>query len=309
MNLPNQPRGADGRAACFGMLGILGFSLTLPATRLAVADLDPVFVGLGRAVVAAGLAAVVLWWAKAPRPSLRQCGRLALVAAGVVVGFPLLSTLALHTAAAAHAAVIVGLAPLATALCAAWLAGERPGIPYWTATLIGGATIVGFCWWIGGGGLSRADWLLLGAVASVGFGYAEGARMSRELGAWQTISWALLLAAPCLLPAVWLAAPAHWAAVGWTSLGGFAYVSLVSMYLAFFAWYKGLAMGGIARIGQLQLLQPFLTLAGAALILGEAVGRSQMIAASIVLVCVILGRREPRRLRVPALSHSDARSP
>lgn len=279
------------QGATFGMLGILGFSLTLPATRLAVADLDPVFVGLGRALVAAALAAAMLWWAKAPRPSRRQWGRLALTAAGVVVGYPLLSTLAMRTAAAGHASVVVGLAPLATALFAAWLAGERPGPRYWLATLIGSATIVGFCGFSAGGKPNGADLLLLAAVAAVGLGYAEGARLARELGAWQTISWALLLSAPLLAPVVWQAAPPAWSAVGWRSLAGFGYVSVVSMYLAFFAWYKGLALGGIARIGQLQLVQPFFSLAGAALVLGEAIEPGQIIAAAIVLLCVAAGRR------------------
>jgi len=273
------------------MLGVLGFSLTLPATRLAVVDLDPTFVGLGRAIVAAGLAAIALWVAKAPKPVGRQWLRLGATAMGVVVGFPLLSTWAMKSVPASHGAVIVGLLPLSTALFGVWLASERLRLRFWVSTFIGSAAIAVFSFSSGGGSFQTADFLLLGAVVAAGFGYAEGARLSRELGAWQTISWALLLCVPVLILPVLMTAPKSISAVGWTSLLGFAYVSVVSMYLAFFAWYKGLAMGGIARVGQLQLLQPFLTLVGAAIILNEVIHLSQVIVAIAVLICVIVGRR------------------
>jgi drug/metabolite transporter (DMT)-like permease len=274
----------------FGMLGVLGFSLTLPATRLAVVDLDPTFVGLGRAIIAAGLAAIILWIAKAPKPVGRQWLRLGATALGVVVGFPLLSTWAMKSVPAAHGAVIVGLIPLSTALFGAWLAGERPGLLFWFSTIVGSTVIAVFSFSSGEGSFQTADFLLLGAVVAGGFGYAEGARLSRELGAWQTISWALVLSVPVLLLPVLITAPKSISTLGWMSFFGFAYVSVVSMYLAFFAWYKGLAMGGIARVGQLQLLQPFLTLIGATIILNEVISRSQVIVAIIVLICVIVGR-------------------
>lgn len=272
------------------MLGVLGFSLTLPATKLAVVDLDPTFVGLGRAVIAAGLAAIILWIAKAPKPVGRQWLRLGATAMGVVVAFPLLSTWAMKSVPAAHGAVIVGLIPLFTALFGAWLAGERPGLLFWLSTIVGSTVIVVFSFSFSEGSFQNADFLLLCAVVAGGFGYAEGARLSRELGAWQTISWALVLSVPVLIIPVCITAPKSISTLGWMSFLGFAYVSVVSMYLAFFAWYKGLAMGGIARVGQLQLLQPFLTLIGATIILDEVIYRSQVIVAIIVLICVIVGR-------------------
>ncbi len=279
------------QSLAFGMLGVIGFSLTLPATRLAVTSLDPTFVGLGRAVVAAGLAAIALWLSRSSIPSGGQWVRLGATALGVVVGFPLLSTFAMTNVPASHGAVIGGLIPLFTALFGAWLARERPSPLFWASTLAGSAVIAAFSFSSGDGSFHAADLLLVGAVVAGGYGYAEGARLSRELGAWQTISWALLLSVPMLIWPVLKAAPGSIEAVSWSSILGFAYVSVISMYLAFFAWYKGLAMGGIARIGQLQLLQPFLTLVGAALILHETIYRSQMIVAVIVLGCVIAGRK------------------
>lgn len=284
-------RPANRQSLALGLLGVFCFSLTLPATRLAVVDLDPAFVGLGRAIIAASLAAIALWATKASIPTRQQWLRLGATALGIVIGFPLLSSLAMKSVPAAHGAVIVGLIPLSTALFAAWLAGERPGLFFWLSTIVGSTAIVGFSFVAGAGAFQTADFLLLGSVIAVGFGYAEGARLSKEIGSWQTISWALLLSVPVLLPPVVMSAPADIFAVRWTSLLGFAYVSVVSMYLAFFAWYKGLSMGGIARVGQLQLLQPFLTLAGAAIMLGESVQASQVIAAVVVLCCVAAGRK------------------
>lgn len=272
------------------MLGVMGFSLTLPATRLAVSDLDPTFVGLGRAFVAAVFAAIALWMARAPKPVARQWLRLTGVSLGVVIGFPLFSSWALVTVPASHGAVVIGLLPLSTALFGAWLAAERPTPLFWGSTVVGSAAIVFFSL-EPGGGFQPADVALLAAVVAAGFGYAEGARLSRELGAWQTISWALLLSVPVLVFPVIQTFPRNISAVGWTSYLGFAYVSVVSMFLAFFAWYKGLAMGGIARVGQLQLLQPFLTLGAAGVFLHENISRLQVVVAIVVLVCIIVGRR------------------
>ncbi len=275
----------------FGLLGIVGFSLTLPATRLAVAGLDPTFVGLGRALVAALIAGIALAVSNSPRPVGMQWLRLGGTASGVVIGFPLLSTWAMTTLPAAHGAVVVGLLPLSTALFGAWLAGERPRPFFWVSTMAGSMTIAIFALSSGSGSFQTGDFLLLAAVIAAGFGYAEGARLARELGAWQTISWALVISAPLLLIPVLETMPHDIAAIGWQSLCGFAYVSVVSMFLAFVVWYKGLALGGIARIGQLQLLQPFLTLFAAAVLLHERVSWAEVLAALIVIACVLIGRR------------------
>lgn len=282
------------------MLGVAGFSLTLPATRLAVVELDPTFVGLGRAIIAAIIAGIALAIARAPRPVGRQWLRLGGTAIGVVIGFPLLSAWAMTTVPAAHGAVVVGLLPLSTALFGAGLAGERPRPLFWASTIAGSATIAWFSLSSGGGSFQIGDFLLLGAVISAGFGYAEGARLSRELGAWQTISWALVIAAPILLFPALETMPQDIASIGWKSLGGFAYVSVISMYLGFVVWYKALALGGIARIGQLQLLQPFLTIIAASMLLREPVSWREVLAAIVVIACVLIGRKAGAEPNNPA---------
>ncbi|MDD2760335.1 MAG: DMT family transporter [Methylomonas sp.] len=283
------------RGYWFGCAGILGFSLTLPATRLAVAELDPVFVGLGRAVVASLLAALALWWRGSHLPNGSQWLRLAATAGGVVIGFPLLSALALRQVSVVHGAVVVGLTPLLTAGFGVLLSGDRPVWQFWLATALGSTAILVFVYLSGAAELQQADLYLLAAIACAAYGYAEGARLAKQLGAWQTISWALLITAPLLLPWVVKAAPPRFEQVTWPSLLGFAYVSVVSMYLAFFAWYRGLALGGTARIGQLQLLQPFLSMAAGSALIGESVEIEQLATASVVFACVLAGRKSPNQ--------------
>lgn len=287
----HRPTPADLRTGlAWGFVGVTAFAVTLPATRIAVTALDPVFVGLGRAVVAALLAAIVLAATRSPWPERALLPRLALVAAGVIVGFPLLTAWAMRHVPAAHGAVVVGLLPLATAAAGAWLAHERPSRRFWACAVAGSAVVVGYALWEGGGALHLADLALLGAVASAAIGYAEGARLARRLGGWQVISWALVLAAPVLAVPAWLAAPvaADVPAAAWIA---FAYVALVSMYLGFFAWYRALAQGGIAAVGQVQLLQPFLTFVASALLLGERLAPAMFVAAALVLSTIALGRR------------------
>lgn len=275
------------------MIGILGFSLTLPATRLAVAELDPIFVGLGRALIASIIASVALIAFKAPLPRGKQWLRLAAVALSIVIGFPLLSSWAMVSAPASHGAVVVGLVPLATALFAAILAKERPTRLFWLATIIGSLTIVVTSLSTRDVTFHYADLLLLGAVIAAGFGYAEGARLSKVLGTWQTVSWALILSTPLVVIPVFATQPSDFNAVSWQSWTGFLYVGIVSMYFAFVAWYKGLTLGGIAHIGRLQLFQPFLTIVAAALLMGETVLPLEVIAAVIVFSCIVAGRRKP----------------
>jgi len=282
------------------MVGVGCFSLTLPATRIAVADLDPTIVGLGRAVIAAVLSLVILlaWRRPIPRPAMWP--RLLVVALGVVIGFPWLSAWAMSSVPAIHGAVVTGLLPLSTAAFGAVLAGERPSPLFWIATAAGSAVVAGFALLSGGGRIEPADLALIGAVIAAGLGYAEGARLARELGSRPVICWALLLSAPVLAVPVGVAVAVHGAKAGTGAWLGFAYVSVVSMFLGFFAWYRGLATGGIARVGQLQLLQPFLTIFAAFLLLGERPTRLAVGAAAMVLLCVLVGRRARIGQRTPA---------
>ncbi|MES3023555.1 MAG: DMT family transporter [Pseudomonadota bacterium] len=283
----------EARGMLLGLAGVAIFSLTLPFTRLAVAELPPVFVALGRALVAAVLAGAYLWWKRAPLPPRSALLPLSMVAIGCVIGFPWLTSVALRTLPASHAAVLVGILPLATALCAAVRGHEKPSFGFWLMALLGSGLVIGFALQQNGGGFQPADLLMLGAVALAALGYAEGGRLSRSMGGEQVISWALLLAAPLLAPLVLgLSWPdrAAIANASWAAWGSFAYVAMFSMFIGFFFWYRGLALGGIARVGQVQLVQPFLTLAGAAVILGEQLTLLNAIFAGAVIAVVAAGR-------------------
>ncbi|MBW4473419.1 MAG: DMT family transporter [Stenomitos rutilans HA7619-LM2] len=275
----------------YGFLGVLVFSLTLPATRMAVSGFDPVFVGLGRAIVAAGLSLILLVITRQTIPPLRFLPQFCLVVAGVVIGFPLLSAIAMRDAPASYGAVITGLLPLSTALCGVWRADERPSLPFWIFAGLGSTLVIGFALLSGGGSLRLADLALLGAVAAAGLGYAEGAVLSRTFGSWQVICWALLLSTPVLLPIVWQHAPSHPSSIAPGALLGFLYISVFSMFLGFFAWYQGLYLGGVARVGQVQLLQPFLTIVASTLLLGEHLTMTTVFFAAGVIICVALGKR------------------
>ncbi len=274
-----------------GAVGVAMFSLTLPFTRMAVAELNPVFIALGRAVVAAVGAGLLLWWIRAPRPNATQWKALAITALGCVIGFPVFSSVAMRYVPASHGAIVVGILPLATALFGALRFGERPSVGFWIAALIGSGMVVAFALWQGDGTLQLADVALFAAVIAAAMGYAEGGRLSQTMGGQQVISWALVLSVPLLLPVtVWLGW--HYgveaSARAWI---GFGYVSLFSMFIGFFFWYKGLALGGIARVGQVQLLQPFLTLIGAVLLLGESLQASNILFALAIIAVVAVGRR------------------
>lgn len=281
------------RAVFWGAVGVILFSLSLPAMRVAVEDLDATFVGLGRAIVAAILAGALLATRREPIPDRRDLPRFALVGLGVVIGFPLLSALALKHLTSAHTSVVVGLLPAATAAWAVARAGERPSPAFWLAVIAGVVAVIAFAATQGVDGLAGADLLVLAAVALGGLGYAEGGALSRRYGGWQVICWALVLTAPLLIPPVALSMRGglHAGAIEWLS---FFYVAVVSMFLGFFAWYHGLALGGVAKIGQVQLAQPVLTLAWSALLLAERVTAAMVVAATVVLACVIATQRARR---------------
>lgn len=276
----------------WGTLGVVAFSFTLPATRAALPAFGPVTVGLGRAVPAALLAAACLLVARSRRPTAGQVRRLGLVAVGVVVGFPICSSLALRDSTSAHAAVLIGLLPAATAVVAVLRAGERPSRTFWSACALGVLTVTVFATLQGGGRLQVEDGWLLAAVALGALGYAEGGALAREMGGWQVISWALVLSMPVLLPVAvlgLLADPPQSPTPGaWL---GLLYVSAISMFAGFYAWYRGLAEGGIAKIAQLQLGQPVLTLGWSALLLGERVGTTTALAGVAVIAAVAVTQR------------------
>ena len=277
-----------------GLVGVAIFGLTFPATRLAVADLPPAFVALGRAVVAAVLAGAWLLYQRLPLPPRAALPALALVAGGCIIGFPWLTSIALQTLPASHGAVLVGILPLATAAFSALRGNETPSPGFWAVALAGSMVVVGFALHQGGGSFHAADLSMFAAVLLAAVGYTEGARLSQTMGGQQVISWALVLSAPLLAPVLlWLSWPhaAMIARAGPAAWLGFAYVAAFSMYIGFFFWYGGMVRGGIARVGQVQLVQPFITLAGARLILGEPLAPSNVGFALAVIAVVALGRK------------------
>ncbi|AJD51716.1 EamA-like transporter family protein [Thalassospira xiamenensis M-5 = DSM 17429] len=277
-----------------GLIGILIFSGSLPATRIAVMDFDPLFLTVARATIAGLLAATLLLISRPNRPQKSDWMSLLVVAGGVVVGFPLLTALALEHITSARSIVFIGLLPLATAIFGVLRGGERPQPVFWLFSIVGSGLVAGFAATGSSAGALRGDLFMLGAVIVCGLGYAEGAKLSRRLGGWQVICWALVIS---LLPmAAFCVAtlPDSFAGVGGPAWFGLGYVSLFSMLIGFFFWYRGLALGGIAGVGQLQLLQPFFGLLLAGIVLAEPVGVTMMAVTVGVVACVAGAKRFSR---------------
>ena len=274
-----------------GLVGVAIFSASLPATRMAVAGFPPLFLTAARAGIAAMLGGALLLVLRQARPARADLGSLMIVAFGVVIGFPLLTALALQHVTSAHSIVFVGLLPLATAIFGVLRGAERPKPLFWLFSLLGSAAVGGFALSNDGTVSPVGDLLMIAAIVLCGLGYAEGAVLSRRLGGWQVISWALLLASPFMLLLAAATYPPSWQAIDMPAWLGLAYVSVFSMLVGFVFWYRGLAVGGIASVGQLQLLQPFLGLALAGLLLHEPVAWTMILATAFVVVCVALARR------------------
>ncbi|MER8566999.1 DMT family transporter [Mesorhizobium sp. M0924] len=277
-----------------GFIGVLIFSGSLPATRVAVAEFDPTFLTSARAAIAGllGLAMLVLFQQK--RPARSDFLSLVIVALGVVVGFPLLTALALKHVTSAHSIIFVGLLPLATAIFGVLRGGERPRPAFWLFSCIGSALVAGFALMQGVTASPVGDGLMLAAIIVCGLGYAEGAALSRRLGGWQVICWALAISLPIMLVLTFATLPSSFAGVGSGAWMGLAYVSLFSMLIGFVFWYRGLAQGGIAAVGQLQLLQPFFGLALAASLLHEQVSRPMIVVTLGVVACVFGAKKFAR---------------
>ena len=289
------------RGLWLGLLGVTTFALTLPMTRLAVGtpeapQMSGVFIALGRAAVAAGLSGLFLLATRAPWPRRADWWPLAITAAGVVFGFPLFTSVAMRYVEAVHASVIVGVLPLATAAVGALLHRQRPSAGFWLCAAVGSALVVGFALLRSGGAgwaLHPADTLLLAAMACAAVGYGYGARLSQRMRAEHVICWALVISLPITLPASWLARPEG--AVQASAWWGFAYVAVFSMWLGFFAWYRGLALGGTVRVSQVQLVQPFLGMLFAVPLLGERLDTVTVGFALAVIATVFVGKKMPVR--------------
>lgn len=277
-----------------GLLGVIIFSGSLPATRVAVLEMPPFFLTFLRASIAGIVACMLICCLRQRRPHASQIVPLMVVALGVVVGFPLLTALALQHVTSAHSIVFLGLLPLTTAIFAVVRGGERPKTAFWIFSVIGSLLVVGFALSQNASASPTGDLLMLGAVIVCGLGYAEGAKLTRAIGGWQVISWALIISLPLMLIASFITMPATFSGIGpsaWAALG---YVSLFSMLIGFIFWYQGLAIGGIAAVGQLQLLQPFFGLALSAILLHETVSPMMVFVTLGVILCVIGSRKFAR---------------
>lgn len=274
-----------------GFIGVLMFSLTLPFTRIAVAELSPYFVTFGRSSLGGICALLLFAFTKPKLPTKNQLIRLSVMALGVVYGFPLFISLAMKTLPSAHGGIVLGVLPLATAVVGALRFNERPSLAFWITAVTGSLLVITYASLNGSGGLASEDWLLFVAIASASIGYSEGGKLSEEMSSIEVISWALVLTLPINIFLTYQYIDFEISAVSTSAIISFVYVGLISMYIAFFFWYRGIALGGVARVGQVQLLQPFLTLVGAYFLLDEQITAMNIGFALCVLAVVVLGKR------------------
>jgi len=276
-----------------GFIGIFCFSLTLPATSVAVPYFGATIVGLGRTVIAAIMVGIIFIIKKEKLPNKKQMKSLWIVAIGAVLAFPLLTTFAMKSLPVSHGAIEVALLPLATAGFAMWRGGERLSKRYWIASGIGAIAVLLYAVYLGLGQLQKGDIALIVAVLILGLSYAEGGSLSKELGSWQVIAWAILIGAPFFVIPVGLSVSTDMLQApieAWISL---LYLAIVSQFLAYVAWYGGMSLGGIARVGQMQYLQPFLMIGFSVIFLGDSITWLTIVLAIIVVICVIVGKNTP----------------
>ncbi len=284
----------ESKGMILGFLGVVAFGLTLPATRFVVPYFDPIFIGLGRAVIASVIAAFILLATKQSKPTRKQLIQLSVVALGVVLGFPVLTAWAMETVPASHGGVVLGILPLATAVAAVIVSKEKPSVGFWIFSLIGSIVVVTYSLLQGFGSFQLGDLLLVGAIISAGLGYALGGKLSKELGGWQVICWALVISFPFIIFPAWMQAPEEdFSNLPLNVLLSFLYLALVSQLFGFFLWNKGLALGGIARVSQTQLIQPFVTLLASAFLINETVNLQTIIFAVLVVSIVAIGKKMP----------------
>ena len=284
----------ESKGMILGFLGVVAFGLTLPATRFVVPYFDPIFIGLGRAVIASVIAAFILIATKQSKPTRKQLIQLSVVALGVVLGFPVLTAWAMETVPASHGGVVLGILPLATAVAAVIVSKEKPSVGFWIFSLIGSIVVVTYSLLQGFGSFQLGDLLLVGAIISAGLGYALGGKLSKELGGWQVICWALVISFPFIIFPAWMQAPEEdFSNLPLNVLLSFLYLALVSQLFGFFLWNKGLALGGIARVSQTQLIQPFVTLLASAFLINETVNLQTIIFAVLVVSIVAIGKKMP----------------
>jgi drug/metabolite transporter (DMT)-like permease len=276
-----------------GFLGIAIFSLTLPATRFITPYFDPLFIGLGRASAAAIIAAILLIVFKQPLPTKQQLKSFAIISLGVVIGFPALTSWAMETVHASHAGVVIAVMPLLTALIGTFISGERPSLQFWIIGFIGAALVTSYSLLQGNFNVQHGDLLLLFGSLLGALGYAVGGKLSKQLGGWQVICWVLVISFPFIIIPTVMTQPENLSAIPTNVWLSFAYLALMSQLIGFFLWYKGLAIGGIARVSQVQLAQPFLTIIASLFLLEEAFELTTFLFAIAVVLVIAISRNMP----------------
>lgn len=274
-----------------GFIGILIFSLTLPVSKIAVLSFNPYFIAFGRAALAGLVALAYLFLKKEAAPTKTDFVKFVVIALGVVFGFPILTTVAMTHGSSSHGAVILGMMPLVTTVIGVLRFKERPSLGFWLVSLLGAALVVLYALLKSSGSFTYIDGLLVLGGISACIGYVEGGELSKKMSPRAVISWALVVSLPINLVMSWFTySPEyiHASTVAWIS---FAYLGLFSMFLGFFFWYEGLAIGGIARVSQVQLIQPFCTLVAASILLGDSLTLINLIFAVLVVSTVMLGKR------------------
>ena len=274
-----------------GFIGILVFSLTLPVSKITVVSFNPYFIAFGRAALAGLVALTYLSYKQAPLPSKTDLAKFAVIALGVVFGFPIFTTVAMKEGSSSHGAVILGMMPLATTVIGVIRFKERPSIGFWIVSLLGAGLVMVYALLKSSGSFTYIDGLLVIGGICACVGYVEGGELSRKMNPRMVISWALVISLPINIVATYLTfSLTYWGAdvIAWTS---FVYLSIFPMYLGFFFWYEGLAIGGIARVSQVQLIQPFCTLLASSFLLGDHLTAMNLVFAFLVVSTVILSKR------------------
>jgi drug/metabolite transporter (DMT)-like permease len=283
----------ENKGFLYGFIAVLGFGLTLPISKELLQYFNPFFIAFGRAGIAGILAIVfLLTWGK-KLPDLRQFKQLIIVALGVVIGFPLFSTIAMQSIPASHGAVMLGLLPLSTASIGVLLTQERPSIAFWLFCILGSILVLLYTLLEGNGALQQGDWFLLIALSLVSIGYALGAKLTKEIDGWEVISWSLVLSLPFILLAIWWYLPSNIEILPYSGYISFLYLGVVSQFFAFIAWYKGLSLGGIARVSQVQLIQTFVTLIASSLILNEKISMRMIVFTILIILTIWIGKQMP----------------
>jgi drug/metabolite transporter (DMT)-like permease len=274
-----------------GVIGITMFSLTLPFTQMAVKELSPFFVAFSRATIAGFCALILMILGKYKLPTKNQIKRLIIIAIGIVYGFPIFTSMAMTTLPSSHSGIVLGILPLTMSVLAAIRYKEKASLAYWITSIIGASLVITYAFIDNNGFLIKEDLWLLFAILFVSVGYSEGGNLSKEMGSIAVVSWALVLTLPFNIIATYFFYETSFSSVSLQALISLSYVGLFSMYIGFFFWYKGIAIGGISRVGQVQLIQPFLTIVAAFFLTNEKITFLNILFALMVLVVIIIGRK------------------